>query len=118
MFETANAGFAQIMYEEYLRDPAAVSEEWRRYFENGNAGLGQEQGNGHHPSVQPATAASAQPPVAEPPSHRAAGPSPAAPPGAGPITGPAARRGAHLNVSRGIPTANSFRVLAGAHHET
>ncbi len=122
MFETANAGFAQIMYEEYLRDPAAVSEEWRRYFENGNAGLGQEQGNGHHPSVQPATAASAQPPVAEPPSHRAAGPSPAAPPaappGAVPITGPAARLVANMNESRGIPTATSFRELAVAQLET
>ena len=42
MFETANAGFAQIMYEEFLRDPAAVSEEWRRYFQTGNAGLAPE----------------------------------------------------------------------------
>ena len=39
LFETANAGFAQIMYEEFLRDPASVSEEWRRFFENGVSGL-------------------------------------------------------------------------------
>jgi len=28
VFETANAGFAQVMYEEFLRDPAAVGPEW------------------------------------------------------------------------------------------
>ena len=49
VFETANAGFAQVMYEEFLRDPAAVGPEWRRLFESGivgerpdgNGGLGQ-----------------------------------------------------------------------------
>src|SRR5690606_13946721 len=123
VFETANAGFAQIMYEEYLRDPAAVSEEWRRYFENGNAGLSQEQGNGHHPSVQPAASAeapsrrAAEPPSMEPPSRRSAEPPPA-PPGAVPITGPAARLVANMNESRGIPTATSFRELAVAQLET
>ena len=35
VFETANAGFAQAMYEEFLRDPAAVGPEWRRLFESG-----------------------------------------------------------------------------------
>jgi 2-oxoglutarate dehydrogenase complex dehydrogenase (E1) component-like enzyme len=39
VFETANAGFAQVMYEEYLRDPAAVGEEWRELFERGVVGL-------------------------------------------------------------------------------
>jgi 2-oxoglutarate dehydrogenase complex dehydrogenase (E1) component-like enzyme len=38
VFETANAGFAQAMYEEYLRDPAAVGPEWRRLFESGVVG--------------------------------------------------------------------------------
>src|ERR1041384_2750774 len=38
VFETANAGFAQALYEDYLRDPASVSPEWRRLFESGQVG--------------------------------------------------------------------------------
>ena len=38
VFETANAGFAQALYEDYLRDPNAVTEEWRRLFESGRVG--------------------------------------------------------------------------------
>ncbi|MBA3760194.1 MAG: hypothetical protein H0X07_06645, partial [Gemmatimonadales bacterium] len=38
VFETANAGFAQAMYEEFLRDPTAVDPEWRRLFESGVVG--------------------------------------------------------------------------------
>ena len=38
VFETANAGFAQAIYEEFLRDPAAVDPEWRRLFESGVVG--------------------------------------------------------------------------------
>src|SRR5258705_9136180 len=38
VFETANAGFAQALYEDFLRDPASVSPEWRRLFESGQVG--------------------------------------------------------------------------------
>ena len=38
VFETANAGFAQAMYEEFLKDPSAVGPEWRRLFESGVVG--------------------------------------------------------------------------------
>src|SRR5512144_3017818 len=38
VFETANAGFAQAIYEEYLKDPAQVAPEWRRLFESGRIG--------------------------------------------------------------------------------
>ena len=38
VFETANAGFAQAVYEEYLKDPAAVAPEWRRLFDAGQVG--------------------------------------------------------------------------------
>jgi len=122
MFETANAGFAQIMYEEYLRDPASVSEEWRRFFATGAAGLGPEfEGNGH-PSVEPAgrvdestaprthtaSPASAFGSVATPaPKSPAAEP----PTGATVITGPAARLVVNMNESRSVPTATSFREL-------
>jgi 2-oxoglutarate dehydrogenase E1 component len=115
LFETANAGFAQIMYEEFLRDPAAVSEEWRRFFENGVTGLQPEStGNGHHPSViaagetltaEPGTKALQPTPL---PAPSAAQPSP---PGAVPITGPALKLVANMNESRSMPTATSFREM-------
>jgi 2-oxoglutarate dehydrogenase complex dehydrogenase (E1) component-like enzyme len=38
VFETANAGFAQAIYEEYLKDPAQVAPEWRSLFESGRIG--------------------------------------------------------------------------------
>jgi 2-oxoglutarate dehydrogenase complex dehydrogenase (E1) component-like enzyme len=44
VFETANAGFAQAMYEEFLRDPNAVGPEWRRLFESGV--VGEKNGSG------------------------------------------------------------------------
>jgi len=114
VFETANAGFAQIMYEEFLRDPAAVSEEWRRYFENGNSGLTPENGSGAHPSVT----ATARPVDTPPPASPAMVPAEAvgrraeATPNLVPISGPAAKLVANMNESRAIPTATSFRELA------
>src|SRR5438046_9665832 len=40
VFGTNNAAFVQVMYEQYLRDPASVPEEWRMMFDNGKlAGL-------------------------------------------------------------------------------
>ena len=38
VFETANAGFAQAMYEEFLKNPQSVGEGWRRLFESGVVG--------------------------------------------------------------------------------
>ena len=35
VFGTNNAAFVQVMYEQYLRDPASVTEEWRQLFDNG-----------------------------------------------------------------------------------
>ena len=34
-----NAGYAQAIYEQYLRDPGSVDEAWRRLFEDGARGL-------------------------------------------------------------------------------
>ncbi|MDO8666277.1 MAG: hypothetical protein Q7J79_06660, partial [Gemmatimonadales bacterium] len=39
VFRTMNAGYAQAMYEQYLRDPGSVDEAWRQLFENGTSGL-------------------------------------------------------------------------------
>ena len=36
VFGTNNAAFVQVMYEQYLRDPASVPEEWRQLFDNGH----------------------------------------------------------------------------------
>ena len=119
VFETANAGFAQIMYEEYLRDPAAVSPEWRRFFESGAAGLAAgPDGNGHPPADEPA-AAPAPAPEAPAPEATAPKAQPAtAPITATPITGPAARLVANMNESRSMPTATSFREVAVSTLET
>jgi 2-oxoglutarate dehydrogenase E1 component len=103
VFETANAGFAQAMYEEFLRDPAAVGPEWRRLFESGVVG--------EKPSPNGA-AGSASPPVASQtePSHRPAVPPPLAP-GASPIKGPPAKLVANMEQSLTVPTATTFRVV-------
>ncbi len=132
VFETANAGFAQIMYEEYLRDPSGVSPEWRDYFQQGFSGLGPEaEPNGHHASIvengSPVKTDGRADPEGLPRADSALGrgqtdsgpvaktpvPAAAAPPaGAVPITGPAARLVANMNESRSMPTATSFRELA------
>ena len=38
VFETANAGFAQAIYENYLKDPGSVAPEWRQLFDGGRVG--------------------------------------------------------------------------------
>ena len=68
VFETANAGFAQVMYEEFLRDPAAVGPEWRRLFESGIVGE-RPDGNGAtapRPAVAAALPTAAAPAAAVP----------------------------------------------------
>ena len=57
VFETANAGFAQAVYEDYLRDPDAVAPEWRRLFESGRVGERPAGGNGDGAQVARAPAA-------------------------------------------------------------
>src|SRR5689334_12395489 len=111
VFETANAGFAQAMYEEFLRDPAAVGPEWRRLFESGVVGE-RPDGNGAaapKPQTEPrAAVAAAMPPAAAP-----AGSSPVSdvPAGASAIKGPAAKLVANMTESLTVPTATTFRVL-------
>ena len=97
VFETANAGFAQAMYEEFLRDPAAVGPEWRRLFESGVIGE-RPRGNG---DGRPAGAAPSAP-------ASTAGSLPA---GASLIKGPAAKLVTNMNESLTIPTATTFRVV-------
>ena len=115
VFETANAGFAQLMYEEYMRDPKSVSEEWRRFFETGPGGMAPETaGNGQAAAVTPAPIASSAP--AAPAASAGSEPPPSL--GPTPITGPAARLVQNMNESRSIPTATSFREMPVSMLET
>jgi 2-oxoglutarate decarboxylase len=102
VFETANAGFAQVLYEDYLRDPASVPDDWRRLFESGVVG--------EQPPPPPTIRtddASTEPAKAGP------APAPAAiPTDTTLIKGPAARLVANMAESLTVPTATSFRELS------
>ena len=45
VFQTMNAGYVQMMYEAWRRDPASVDEEWRAAFNNGWKGVEPETGD-------------------------------------------------------------------------
>ncbi len=110
VFETANAGFAQVMYEEFLRDPSSVDAKWRQLFESGV--IGEVPGvNGTEAKSGTAEKAGAAPtaPVASPPQNS---------PTAVPIKGPAARLVQNMNESLTVPTATTFRELPVAHLES
>src|SRR3954452_17800944 len=109
------------MYEEYLRDPAAVGAEWRRLFESGVVGERPENGRSGAPT-DGRTGAQAQGGSAEAarltdgtevvrPGNLAPV-RPSAPAGAVPIKGPAARLVANMTESLTVPTATTFRELA------
>jgi 2-oxoglutarate dehydrogenase E1 component len=109
VFGTHNAAFVQVMYEQYLRDPASVPEEWRLLFDNGKSG---------ELPIIPATrsevaAADASTEHGAVRSAEQPAPSSVLPaPGATPITGPAARLVANMTDSLSVPTATSFRDIA------
>ena len=116
VFETANAGFAQAMYEEFLRDPAAVGPEWRRLFESGVVGEAGKPVGGEADKrvrvdgarvVEADTGSANAAAPAYPPTHVPASP----PSGASPIKGPAAKLVANMNTSLTVPTATTFREL-------
>jgi len=104
VFGTNNAAFVQVMYEQYLRDPASVSEDWRALFDNGKLA--------ELPIIKTdrAEVLSSAPPGAPP------APAPGSAPGAGltPITGPAARLVQNMTDSLDVPTATSFRDVTVA----
>ena len=107
IFETVNSGFAQALYEDYLRDPNSVPPEWRELFENGLKGV--------MPAGEAGVAALAAEDrrTAPAPAAAAAPPAPAAPPPSAaslePITGPALRVFQNMEASLHLPTATSFR---------
>src|SRR6266566_3601256 len=96
------------MYEQYLRDPASVGEEWRNLFDNGKAAdlpvipTSREEvlsGGGMRDAGSVPTTV---------PTHPA---SPLPSPGLTPITGPAARLAQNMADSLSVPTATSFREI-------
>ncbi|MEE8267769.1 MAG: multifunctional oxoglutarate decarboxylase/oxoglutarate dehydrogenase thiamine pyrophosphate-binding subunit/dihydrolipoyllysine-residue succinyltransferase subunit [Gemmatimonadales bacterium] len=102
VFETANAGFAQALYEEFLRDPASVSAEWRQLFESGVVGE----------TPPPAPVAPEPGPDASAPEVTPSGSGSGGPPEhATLIKGPAARLVGNMSESLTVPTATSFREL-------
>ncbi len=108
VFGTHNAAFVQVMYEEYLRDPSSVGQEWRELFDNGKlAELPIIQGA--RSKEQGATTPTA------PTAARSVAPAPS---GATPITGPAARLVANMTESLTVPTATSFRDIAATTLDT
>jgi 2-oxoglutarate decarboxylase len=101
IYRTMNAGFAQEMYEQYLRDPASVDPEWRALFENGGKGL------------EPIPAALAPGPAVDS-RLSTVDSTPASPVPAGamqPMRGAAARLVTNMTASLTVPTATSFRDI-------
>src|SRR3989475_802714 len=94
------------MYEQYLRDPASVGEEWRNLFDNGRLSelpviptdRAEVLGRGEKGEVLPAA-----PPRTSPISPL--------PSGLTPLTGPAARLAQNMTDSLSVPTATSFREI-------
>jgi len=118
VFETANAGFAQVMYEEFLRDPASVDAEWRQLFESGVVGEVPPL-NGTGTALRAPDAAEPAPaPVVAPPATPAAPAASALTVGSAPIKGPAARLVQNMNESLTVPTATTFRELPVAQLES
>ncbi len=118
VFETANAGFAQAMYEEFLKDPATVGPDWRRLFESGVVGerpeengaggqAGRRTGAPADGSIVTTSAREDSVATTRPPDRPTAGPS-----GATPIKGPAAKLVANMIESLTVPTATTLRVVA------
>ena len=113
VFETANAGFAQALYEDFLRDPESVGPEWRRLFESGRVGeVPGSNGDGARAAGgMGGRAVAADLPPASPtvPASPAAATAPAA--HTVPIKGPAARLVQNMNESLTVPTATTFREI-------
>ena len=106
VFGTNNAAFVQVMYEQYLRDPASVDAEWRALFDNGHLG---------DLPVIPTTAAeigSRGPGAVASTATEQTTPASRLPAGAVPLTGPAARLVQNMTESLSVPTATSFRDIA------
>jgi 2-oxoglutarate dehydrogenase E1 component len=103
VFETANAGFAQSIYEDYLRDPASVAPAWRALFESGVTGERPASTNGAHAPAPTAAPAA--------PQRESATPASPTSPDSLELKGPALRLVQNMNESLTVPTATTFREI-------
>ena len=124
-----NAWLVDEMYEQYLDDPASVSESWRDFFADYKrdvdpataaptppAAPTPTAANGAQPAATPSPAAPTSPEAPPTPATAPSAPSPMAapapvaeePPGE-PLRGAAARIVQNMTASLGMPTATSFR---------
>ena len=67
-FDHQNAAYAQLLYEEFARNPEAVPSEWRAFFDRGpaaarDAGLIVPDGLADHPSANGVPSAAPAPPT-------------------------------------------------------
>jgi multifunctional 2-oxoglutarate metabolism enzyme len=121
-----NAWLVDEMYEQYLDDPASVSESWREFFADYKRDIDQQATASNvvtsppvqaappsatTPAAAPSATNGAQPPP-EPPSPAAATAPEAAEQAPGePLRGAAARIVQNMTASLGVPTATSFRAV-------
>src|SRR5881397_2019112 len=96
------------MYEQYLRDPASVGEEWRNLFDNGKVADLPVIPTNREEVLSGGGMRDAGSVPAPTPTHPA---SPIPHPGLTPITGPAARLAQNMTDSLSVPTATSFREI-------
>src|SRR5881398_962311 len=97
------------MYEQYLRDPASVGEEWRNLFDNGKVADLPVIPTNREEVLSGGGMRDAGSVPAPPPPHP---PSPHPHPGPPPLTRPAARLVQNMTDSLSVPTATSFREVA------
>ena len=111
--DALNDGFVQLMYENWLANPASVSEEWQRMFREG----GDPSGT---PRRRRRAATAVAPPVPRPPPRlpprrpppKPHGAAPAPPEGAKLMKGPDGGLVRNMNASLTVPTATTFRTVA------
>jgi 2-oxoglutarate dehydrogenase E1 component len=111
--DALNDGFVQLMYENWLANPASVSEEWQTLFREG--------GDPSATAAAPAAAAVKAPPApaSSTPTAAPAPKAPAAkapagdvPDGAALMKGPDGGLVRNMNASLTMPTATTFRTIA------
>jgi 2-oxoglutarate dehydrogenase E1 component len=107
IFETVNSGFAQALYEDFLRDPGSVPPEWRALFENGLKGETPTEGLAKSTTSTRSTEST----LAAPAEQDKSAPSVASAVSAAPIKGPALRLLQNMTASLAVPTATSFRDM-------
>jgi 2-oxoglutarate dehydrogenase E1 component len=107
--DALNDGFVQLMYENWLANPASVGAEWQELFRT----QGAPAGAGSPPATAaPAAAAVQAPPAPAAPKPAVAKPAAAdVPDGAALMKGPDGGLVRNMNASLTVPTATTFRTI-------